>query len=45
VLDLGLPALQGRDVARELAAHELARDIPISDLLDRERAKEPRHSN
>lgn len=29
ILDLGLPRLDGRDVQRELAAHQDTRDIPI----------------
>ena len=29
VLDLGLPGLDGRDVHRELRAHEHTRDIPV----------------
>ena len=29
VLDLGLPRVDGRDVQRELAAHEETRDVPI----------------
>ena len=29
VLDLGLPRIDGRDVQRELAAHESTRDVPV----------------